>query len=468
MKEHENNMEAIDKLFKQSLEDYCPAPPPEVESALLQKFTLNPSVWERLTRYLNLNTLFITAVIVTITASVYIFTQKREIKPSELKSDKTTEINIPADKQMVITENSNKLYGKSEHAIDTEKSGLKSSGQELLSEKVNSRKSSVLTDRMSEPEPENNDKNINLLIDNALPPDKNGSSEEYIINQELSETGKMNAAIESPVAKVDIYPDQIENKPDTGIQPDQNNESDNGLANSPDVKRKNEKLFGYNVSLLPSFGGIFQQSREVNIFYGGQINAGIIYRPIHLGLETGLGFEKYTDRGGYEFTYLKTDTLGITLDTTWIIQDSTWFPVVTTTYQTDTNQFSEVTETRLSYSYFTVPLYLTKQLYENNIFKLSIKTGTNLIFLSSKSEPIPSENTALGNLISESSHYYNRNKLVWQWVISPQILIHLNRNFYFQIEPTYRRFLNDLYIGEYKPAGTPNPFSINAGIRLEW
>jgi hypothetical protein len=485
MKEHENNMEAIDKLFRQSLEDYCPAPPPDVETALMQKYTLKPSVWVKLTRFLNLNTFLITTAVLVLTGAAYFLTNRTNDIQPELKADNT--------------------FLTSDSANHTDQPISDSNLTRVNNNKpVNSNKIRAIV-----PNPSNHINlkynGISITISASLPSIPSAIRDDFDNN--LSENGLIDAEnqkgkiqeSESPANNIAVFPeisinssepiteqlisdkDVVVNDADTRQNiAGKNNDilSDNNRKNGENPaqpvsgkskdKSKGKPDFGYNVSLLPTFGGIFQKSRDVNIFYGGQINAGVIYKPIKIGLETGFGYEKYTDRGGYEFTYQKMDTVGITYDTTWIMQDSMWYPEVSTNYLTQSRQLTDVTTTHLSYSYFMVPLYLTKQIYENKIFRVGIKSGVNVIFLSSKSEPVPSQSTSMGTFLSAENQSFTRNNLVWQFVISPQILFHLNRRLYLQIEPTYRKFLNELYIGSVKPAGVPNPFSVNAGLRFEW
>lgn len=483
MKEQEHNMEAIDKLFKQSLEDYCPAPPPDVETALMQKYTLKPSIWNRLVNYLNLNTFLITTAVVVLIASVYYFVNRSIDKQSNLKTVKIISVSDSINHSDQQNDNSGilKNINKSVNTSIATANPSKSASQNTLINKnlqLKNNYSPVLNESVKK---DVSVKEVKNTEGNAA-----GNRKDEIQNQELLSKSDNHVSVNSnniPEAAADKpnIPDNTEKateiNAETGkntgsnkeLKPDLTDTNKNNTPSSEKTnKAKQKSVFGYDVALLPTFGGIFQKSRDVNMFYGGQINAGIIYKPITLGLESGLGYEKYTDRGGYEFTYQKTDTLGIIYDTTWLMQDSMWYPVVSTNYVTKQNYLTDVAETRLSYSYFIVPVYLSKQIYENKIFRVGIKSGVNVIFLSSKYEPVPTHNAALGMLTSEENKSYTRNNLVWQFVISPQILFHLNRRLYLQIEPTYRKFLNELYIGNYKPAGVPNPFSVNAGLRFEW
>lgn len=498
MKEHENNMEAIDKLFRQSLEDYCPAPPPDVETALMQKFTLKPSAWNRLINYLNLNTFLISAAIVTIATTVYFLTRNNDPVQPELKPGKTTEISLtdkndPSTPKIKSTEPEQKTEnpGALNDAITRKSQRSKPIADNVENTAANTNiiiqptTTKSLVDKypkFPDQEPKENPVTVKaseIVVNSALTENPENSSDSAdklssavtVISREPEYSGSSSANQDSNIgSSTTIHHDDSVKQafiPDAGHDQSPGISSNGTSGKIQKPKGNHTPVIGYNISLLPTFGGIFQKSRDVNIFYGGQINAGLIYKPIKLGLETGLGFEKYTDRGGYEFTYQKTDTLGMIYDTTWILLDSTWYPDVTTSFVTQDRQFTDVKLTRLSYSYFTIPVYLTKQIYENKLFRFGIKSGINVIFLSSKSEPVPSSNLALGTLTSQENISYTRNNLVWQLVISPQILFHLNRNLSFQIEPTYRRFLNELYIGNYKPAGTPNPFSVNAGLRFE-
>lgn len=224
--------------------------------------------------------------------------------------------------------------------------------------------------------------------------------------------------------------------------------------------------FQYYFGLSGSMGKVMVKGLNPNNFYSVSALAGITHRKSGFGIETGIGYSYYQDRGIFEFEYKQTDTTGYKGYSLFNSYDSSYL-VIFKPITSDTLVYSYTT-TRTSYTYLKIPLYFTKQLFSAGNMGLGIKTGPSLDLLISRKVTQPGYTGNSGNLVSISNNSYTMLSTSWQWLIAPQLSWDLTDKIVFRFEPTLVFYLNNLYEPGNRPSYKPYGIGASAGFKYNF
>lgn len=510
MKE-EKDIQSIDKLFRQSLEGYSPAPPASVWRNIKSKLGNGGSSFVRFFTE-NMGLLVGSTVlicIVGILAYTMYFSKSTDLasknesltSTQNLSSDKdgaslthsdSSNYIAPANKPIInskggspVSENpktkSNVVKANSLSSIKPETSLQSANKQEVKPEKTKTTTSakslgitffetpnlklpilnpsdSVISrqDQKKEITPSGNttlvDADPKLLKSDSLPKSENFSANPVIPGNSNTELNNENS---------DISPNNENNRPISA--PSASTSPASGIPLPKDnPKNLPEKSFSYTIGVSGSFGQEILKGINTNNFYSLTTLAGITHKKTNISLETGISYSYYYDQGSYEFDFRRSDTIGYTGYTLLNSFDSSYLIIYKPTIKDTLLSLDTITKT--SYSYLKIPLYFSKQLFRSGKFSAGIKTGPSIEFLISSKETPPDYQLAGSTLLQMTNTSYSRLSTNWQWLIAPQFSWDITDKILFRVDPAVVFYLNNPYEAENRPSSKPYQISITGGL----
>jgi hypothetical protein len=524
MKENKD-IQPIDKLFRQSLEGYSPAPPPSVWKGVKAKLgSGRPSVSQFLAK--NAGMIIVSSAILGVLAFL-IFNAKTSLLPqsenvvsnaknlssetnqnSQNKPSKTYHIN-PSEKPTSVNEPL-----KTEIKAGKIKNSVNEGNKQLASNSANNPNTlakPILKPALSESQNSNQPKkeenmpavsnsvaetSVSLASVTAAPVSKPKTNESENNNFQLD---KLQVATENHAenankntepknlqqseitsekqdfpASVSPGPDKIAAEPKAqseGMTSTSGKEDKPGTT-SPDQgkpefgnSRKSNPL-KYSVGVDGSYGKVIIGGLNPNDFYTVDALAGITFTKSKIGIETGIGLGYYKDRGIYNFEFLRTDTTGYVVKSLFNKYDSSYLIVYNPV--TSNTTINVDTTTPLSYTYLRIPLYFSKQFFHFNKFNLGLKTGPNLELLITKKETLPEYSLSGTSLIGLQDNSFTMVSTSWQWLFAPQFSWDITDKIVFRLEPSVVFYLNNRYDSQNKPSSKPYGIGIWTGLRYNF
>ena len=517
MKE-EKDIQPIDKLFRQSLEGYTPAPPASVwkhirlrlgggGSSFIRFFTDNMGLFVGSTLLIGLAGIFVyvlffskstdttgNAQLKTGTQNTSAENKSVSVTRSDSLNYQTTTDSVGLTDQVFNAEMkvsvSEKAKGKNSDRSKGLIAGLASkSGNQDAGNQRNSSNSDKISPgtQISEankqeitiagntpsginPFPPNSKvqslnqetvkQNDTLLITAET---RNQGAENLIESESVSANPliTVNDLDEKSIEKTDILPVGSTNEPGSSSLP-----AAAPATNNPspvdNVKTPSEKVFSYYFGLSGSFGQEILKGFNSSAFYSGTALAGLTHKKTNFSFETGIGYNYYEDQGNYQFDFKQSDTLGYTGYTLFNTSDSSYLFIYKPTIS-DT-LFSLDTVTKTSYSYLNIPFYFSKQILRRGKFSAGIKTGPSVEFLLSRKETQPVYQLTGSDLLQTENKSYSRMSTNWQWLIAPQFSWDITDKIRFRLEPAAMFYLNTPYETENRPPVKPYILSITGGL----
>jgi len=236
---------------------------------------------------------------------------------------------------------------------------------------------------------------------------------------------------------------------------------------TPEPGKPGTKNWVLQAGIYGNFGQVYQQDRSPNFFYGGMITAGLWNLKWNAGIETGIGISKYKDYGQVENSWIVNDSI-IKTDTIWHQQDSlNYFEIVDSIVYLPV-LFSETIDYQYSYSFLQLPLFINKQIASFGKLTLGVKAGPLVGFLISKKESITGTKPPENVIVSQTNKNYSRLDISWQLHIAPQLRWDVSSNFALICSPSAVFFLNNLYDKGNRPSSNPYGLSIYGGITYKF
>jgi hypothetical protein len=476
MKE-EKDIQPVDKLFRQALEGYKPAPPPSVWKQIRSGLSNSGSPFiQFLNKYSGL--LIGSAVII----GIIIFLVYNDISTPVTKNTNKLKPLIKVE-QSTSDNNSHQTSTKSDNSIivDTCKittpsivnsnlhkateSATKTDNQDIAA-KLPVQKHLVSTIKSSENTTETpktvaaKTGNVSLRQNEIISPSNASYTKPETDNyQEIDKS---------------IVPNKLEVTDSTNI---------NIPSNSSLVSEKNENVpasvsseenapvkptwnYKYYVGAYGTFGQVLIKGLSSNNFYSGGIIAGISNSKLKMSLETGIGFSYYKNYGNYNFEFQRSDTIGYTGYTLFNSYDSSYLIIYRPTIKDTLLYKNAIPQT--SYSYLRIPLYLTKQIFHFGKIDIGIKTGPSCEFLVKKNENQPEYQLPGTKFIALTNNSFTMLSVNWQWLIAPQISVGITKKINFRLEPAANFYLNNLYDKKNRPSAKPFGISVTAGLTYQF
>lgn len=266
---------------------------------------------------------------------------------------------------------------------------------------------------------------------------------------------------EKSIEKADILPVSSTNEPGSSSLPAATPSTNNPLPGDK-IKTPSEKIFSYYVGVNGSFGQEILKGFNSTSLYSGTLLAGITHKKSNFSFETGIGYKYYNDQGNYQFDFKHSDTLGYTGYTLFNRADSSYLVIYKPTIS-DT-LFSLDTVTKTSYSYLHIPFYFSKQILRAGKFSAGIKTGLSVEFLLSQKETKPVYQLTGSTLLQTTDKSSTRMSTNWQWLFAPQFSWDITDKILFRLEPAAAFYLNNPYETENRPPSKPYQLSITGGF----
>ncbi len=529
MKENKD-IQPIDKLFRQSLEGYSPAPPPSVWKGVKAKLgSGRPSVTQFLAN--NAGMIIVSSAILGVLAFL-IFNAKTSLFPQS-ENVVSNAKNHTSSAQQVSENNPSKTYqvNSSENPSRVEEP----SKAEITPEKRISEKTKNSINQQNKPlaaKPENNTKNpdnpilkpTSLQTQNSKPQAK--EEKKYEVSNSMTATsitlaseinasglnsttnkhevidsqknkvlvipeGKTSVALENnkpenpqeavvtdekPDFPTNTNPESIDNvaepKAQTGGMTSTSIKEDKPGTTSPDQGKPasgnslKSNPLKYSVGVDGSYGKVIIGGLNPNDFYTVDALAGITFTKSKFGIETGIGLGYYKDRGIYNFEFLRTDTTGYIGKSLFNKYDSSYLIVYNPV--TSNTTINVDTTTPLSYTYLRIPLYFSKQFFQFNKLNLGLKTGPNLELLITKKETLPEYSLSGTSLVGVQNNSFTMVSTSWQWLFAPQFSWDVTDKIVFRLEPSVIFYLNNRYDSENQPASKPYGIGIWTGLRYNF
>lgn len=273
----------------------------------------------------------------------------------------------------------------------------------------------------------------------------------------IPEEGKVISSSNPEVVWGNNHPGTSDNP---GISDISHPPANSGPAINPNLSHPNP--FSYSIGIIGSIGQVLVNGLNPNNFYSVNVLAGISHKKLNAGIETGIGYTQYKDRGIFEFEYRKTDTTGYKGYSLFNAYDSSYLFVFKPV--TSNRQIFVDTNTRFSYTYLKVPLYFTKQIFQFGQLDLGIKTGPSCDMLITRKEVQPEYSLPGSQFISLKNNSNTMLSTSWQWLVAPQISWNISNNLFFRFEPAIVFYLNNLYNTKDKPLATPYGIGIWTGL----
>jgi hypothetical protein len=492
MKE-EKDIQPIDKLFRQSLEGYSPAPPASVWKSIKAKKTgRNHSSGKWFTSPGGLS--IISAVVLV--ASSWIIYKSFIAEPKNTIQNQSVH-SIPFDSIMSYQPSSKEDKAApdviSYAADNTTPDELGKSGG-IRSESTNnpvSPKKSTLKNHIDQ------DNTIVLAATGGnstnfiqTPPLVNSENTEPVKKDIMVLKSKENTSIQD--AEIKVLSDEpdfigafversalpvIKSIPDSlnekNAEPGKNITTGPGVKvtgnnpdtdpNAPDPASTNTKIMIGQLGIYGNIGQVYQNNRSTNLFYGGMITGGLWNSKWKAGLETGIGISKYKDYGSVENSWMTLDSIVIT-DTIWHQQDSiTYFELIDSTVYIPIMS-NDTVKYNYRYSYLQIPLLITKQIATFGKFSLDIKAGLVVGFMISKRETVTGSMPPDNVVVTSVNKNYTRLDLSWQLHFAPQIRWNITDKLSLKISPAAVFYLNNLYDKGNRPSSKPYGISIYGGV----
>ena len=485
MKNEQNHLSSVDRLFRQSLGEYSPAPPVTVWKKIKVRTGKGGNGYMNLLKSPVVLSV-VSAVIVGVTAWI-IYQSHSAVRQNTVNQ---VHSNVVAVAESTSPSNRAPLTGTNakagQSASEKEIFSRQAHSQSLLNKQISTAASAgrpSVNVKEGKPEVGQNGENTGGFTSGNVPEAfteetsrQNGeitvSSREVMpVHQnpgaDTNAEGNNVEAVSRPVTvapqnKTDTIKDQLQGKlnetPLPGITAEPSGAQSSPAANP--VKRK----LGFMTGLTGSYGSILQQGRSPMYCYEGEIDAGIWLPSVKGSLSTGIGLQHYNDEGKFSFEYQTLDTLGYHTDTTWYFQDSVPSYIITTNVITDSSLHTSEMVSGFTYKYIHIPLYFDWQVFESGRLSLNLKAGPSVSLLIAKSEPVPLFVPPTGKLKNMTNMSYERLKTSWQLVIAPGMQYKLGQNFVLGAAPSFTWFINNLYSEKARPSSMPWGISISGGI----
>jgi hypothetical protein len=219
------------------------------------------------------------------------------------------------------------------------------------------------------------------------------------------------------------------------------------LEKQQKLSGKSEKL-SWATGIYGNIGQVIQKDRDLNLFYGGMVTAGLYHNKLDAAIETGIGWEQCNDYGSITNNIQITDSIpGDSLN-----------PV---RYQ-DTTQVSAF---QYRYQYLQVPLFISKQLLAKRKLSLGLKTGPVLgIMISDKKILDYTSGPEEGEIMNTIDNDYSRLKLSWQWQAMIELRWDFNDRLSLNLNPAVIFYLNNLYLKDDRPPNMPYGIGLYGGL----
>lgn len=487
MKE-EKDIQPIDRLFRQSLEGYSPAPPASVWKKIRLQLAEKKSgrrVW-----LFGPGGISVISVILLVLSSWIIY--KSFFAEPEISRQNTSVSAVVADSGVMpkpASEKNNITPGiQAKASSKPVPAADKKSGSSI----IGGRKSPVNPQESSAdhsvhqvdplPHPSSNSK---MLTMQKSPrenehPESFGPGREAVQDIKNKQDAEIQFAEKNLLRKTtDTIDAFIERSADvivtTGQETKKGNEpvslpkdesvSGTDTLNTQDIpepsKPKTKNRFAM-AGIYGNIGQVYIKDRNPNLFYGGMITAGIWNNRWKAGIETGIGYSHYNDQGLYEFEFQRSDTVGYTGFTYFNPFDSSYLIVYKPNIIDTLIYFDTLPET--SYSYLKIPLYFSKQLFRSGKFSLGMKTGPSVEFMIARTESQPEYLPEGSTLVKITNKSYTRLTTSWQWLVAPQLNWDITDKIVFRLEPSAVFYLNNMYDKNNRPSATPYGLSVTGGL----
>lgn len=486
----EKDIQPIDKLFRQSLEGYSPAPPASVWKQIRSRVPGKSSATGKW--FGSPGGISILSAVGLIGLSWIIY--KSAVKVAETaKPTQTISVSVDSVSKQELTSETDKAANTNLTLITGEKTpGIdpkpiekpsESSHKSVSIEPSDSANSNNTTLNLKQTTPEITTKESAAKAVNITPeqPDKkdisilnnkqtisNSAQAENVFSSDADTIQALierSAPVEVKLLQEADYKNYTASETNKAEKPVGNTLQNSKGKDTKPAKLKTKDFVG-QVGFSGNVGQVYQKDRNTNLYYGGLITAGLWNTHWNAGIETGLGVSQYADYGDEITTRVKT-VLIITYDTTWNMQDSV--PVINTHTTTEQSFSTDSVHYTYSYSYLHIPLYFTKQIANFGKFALDFKTGPSVSFIISQKQT--SSFTPVGDssvLFNSEANNYSRLNVSWQMYFSPQVRWDISDNISVFVCPAVVLFLNNLYDKKNRPASTPYGLSIYGGLTYKF
>jgi hypothetical protein len=518
------DIQAVDKLFRKSLEGYSPAPPPSAWKNIRLRLGKGGSFSGQFFAE-NIGLFFVLTLIVSILGiwayNSYFYessdagsqvqslstvqnnhSEAKSLKPnhshSEMNNDqqKTANNKIRSGNQTDASQTLNPFPYKPEtkkvvnnqvtSGILKPESGRTSKNVRKEKPDKNKKAGIVTVSETDSTDPESNNLNtvsslsVTSVSATIMPvPDKNTDvtdlAEWSTLASEKREKESLNLS-DTTVSRPsnNDFTDKRDDKNETVKLPDATNQksesASSGLTPTPSDARladnnsqsEASNSFSYYTGLSGSYGQVILKGLNPNSFYSVSLLAGLTHKKSGFGLESGIGYTYYHDRGIFEFEYQRKDTTGYKGYTLFNSYDSSYL-VIYKPLVTDTLLYVD-TNTRTSYSYLKIPLYFTKQLFRVRKFDIGIKTGPSCDLLMSRNETQPQHSLDGATQVGIKNNSFILISTSWQWLVAPQFSWDITDKIVFRIEPSAVFYLNNLYDKKNRPSAKPYGIGISGGM----
>jgi len=503
----ENDIEAIDKLFRQSLEGYTPAPPASAWKNISSQLGRGSSSFGRLING-KMGLYFASTILLTITGILAYFVFFTKAPDSTLSNEplnvtqiQSSDKNKPQTSTLVPDVKNNRQFSSNDSSNPTtsainaneqipfnDKPGNSSSAGKGNSTRINKlvpkqQSTGKQKIKLAKNEPVATAVHIELPAttpgsknSNLLNPEQNAPTTDYYVikNTELKEL--TNDSLTKS--------DDVKTKPPSNFKPAEGKTNGNPTGSTTAENNKTVPVtdsspvggplpgdnpatdigngLSYYLGVSGGLGWEIHKELNTNTIYSGTAVAGITHKKTNISFETGIGYNFYNSQGSYEFDFSRSDTIGYTGYTLYNSVDSSYLfifkPIVSDTL------FSYDTITKTTYSYLEIPFHFSKQIFRSGKFSLGIKTGPSVEFEISHKETQPEYQLAGSDLVSVTNNSYSRLSTNWKWLIAPQFSWDITDKIIFRIEPAAILYLNNPYEPENRPSSKPFILSIRAGV----
>ncbi len=204
------------------------------------------------------------------------------------------------------------------------------------------------------------------------------------------------------------------------------------------------------------------------INYNLSIMPGVSFK--HLFLQSGINMRYTNDKGNYSVDYNR--FLGTYEDVYLVTFDSTENGVIPTYYTHtvevyDTVHHYAVSETKASYTYLEIPLFIGYR-YSFGRFSLIAKAGPSASFLVNRHLPDAGYPEDKAKIINVDYQVPVRSTVNWQMMLGAGFDYKLADNFSFSLEPTFRFALKPEYDLSGGAKGNTTSFGVRAGLNYHF